>query len=478
MPGTRLTPLRLRGGWFRPWAVPLLAALLAACSSSGEERPRRVLLISLDTLAASHCGFLGYPRDTTPFLDELAARGVVFERHFANSNTTLPSHASMLTGLFVPAHGVRDGGTPETRQPLPPRAETLAERLRDAGYRTLGFTAHAAWLNPAFGFDRGFEHFETGWRAAPETIEAFLSRLDALEGEPTFAFLHFFDAHSESSCGDPCFPYASDDPWRERFAGPTPEGFTGCSARLPDACASEYLKAVSNHIDRIPPEHLEFLIGLYDAGVAQLDAELRRLFDELERRGWLEDALVVVTADHGEAFMEHGRMLHGVHFEEVSRVPLIVVPPARLGARPRRVHERTQSVDLVPTVLDLCGLAPAGQGRSLARTIVLGEPPEPRDVLFESNVLVTDDERGEFKLVATPDGPKFFDHTSDPGEFEDRAALSPLPPQERSRIAAAEARLADWLERCEAVHGAVAGGAAGPELTPDQVRELRALGYF
>jgi arylsulfatase A-like enzyme len=135
-------------------SLAVLALTLAACGDQAAapppNAPRHVILISIDTLRADHVGAYGYPRATTPFLDSLAQEGVLFEQQMSNSNNTLSSHASILSGLVPMAHGTRDGGTDETRFPLASAVDTLAERLSDAGYTSAAFTAHPAWLGRAF----------------------------------------------------------------------------------------------------------------------------------------------------------------------------------------------------------------------------------------------------------------------------------------------------------------------------------------
>jgi len=468
----------------RTAALPLAVLLSAAPAGCGggidaDAPPRHVLLISIDTLRADHMGAYGYERPTTPFLDTLAARGVVFDSHMANSNCTLNSHASMLTGLLEPAHGVRDGGREGERFALPPAARTLAEELRAAGYRTAAFTSHPLWLNADFGFDQGFDTFVTSWRPAERTVAEFLALLDEERPERSFSFLHFFDVHSDEPAGEPVLPYLSTPELIDEFAGAVPEGFTGCSERIPDACASEYLKAVSNHVDVLAPGQLEFLVGLYDAGIRKLDGDLERLFGELERRGFLADALVVVTADHGEAFMEHRRMLHSVHFDEVTRVPLFVVPPARMGLAPRRVSVLTQSTDVAPTVLELCGRPPIGQTASLVPVLRGGEVSGPREALFHSNVLIGSDAGAPFKYVRTPAQPVFFDRASDPLELVNRIAEPGYASEHAERLERIGARLDGLLSRCAAVQRVLREGAgAGPELSEEQRRELQKLGYF
>jgi len=477
-------------------ALPLFLAtglvVLSACSTEeapGEEGPlpQRVLLISLDTLRADHTGFGGYDRPTTPFLDTLAEGAVVFDKHFANSNCTLPSHATMLTGLHYPSHGVKPVGEDEPIRVLPKGAVTLAQRFQAAGYQTAGFTSHGAWLNADYGFDRGFDHFESGWVDADTIIDGYLDWIDEAEPQQSFVFLHFFDIHSDSVAKGPCLPYRSTPELVAEFAGETPTGFTGCSQEFKrrdgrESCASNYLKDVSNKLEPLPDEHLQFLIGLYDAGIRRLDDQLRDLFAELEERGQLANTLVVVTSDHGESFKEHGTMLHDTHHDEVANVPLIVKLPQSAGVAPRRIDALTQSTDLAPTILDLCGLEPIGQVPSLAPAIMLGEQPDDGLVLFHAHILIGRDEAGEYKIVKVggKKSPMFYDRDADPMEEYNLLSNPEYQTAQRDRLLTVYRELNELNDECRSILGtleALEDGERG-SLSPERIAELKALGYL
>lgn len=467
-------------------------ALLTACGAEeapGAEGPlpQRVLLISLDTLRADHTGFGGYEKPTTPFLDSLAERAVVFDNHFANSNCTLPSHATMLTGLHYPSHGVKPVGPDEPLRVLPKGAVTLAQRFQAAGYQTAGFTSHGDWLNARYGFDRGFDHFESGWVDADEIIGGYLDWLDDEDPVRSFVFLHFFDIHSDTAQRGPCLPYRSTPELVAEFAGERPAGFTGCSQEFQrrdgrESCASNYLKDVSNKLEPLPDEHLEFLVGLYDAGIRKLDDQLKDLFAELEDRGQLDNTLVVVTADHGESFKEHGTMLHDTHHDEVAQVPLIVLLPESAGVAPRRIDALTQSTDLAPTILDLCGLEPIGQVPSLAPAIMLGEEPEDGLVLFHAHIVIGRDEGGEYKMVKVggKKSPMFYDRDADPAESYNLLSDASYQDDNRERLLDVYRGLNQLNEECRTILSSLEALEDGPgaSLSPEEIARLKALGYL
>ena len=465
------------------FALSLLPGL-TACSgeaAAADAAPKHVLLISLDTLRADRTGFGGHSQPTTPFLDSLAARGVVFEDHNSNSNCTLPSHASMLTGLLPPSHGVRiSTEVGESLHVLAPDVVTLAERFQEAGYATAAFTAHPVWLNEEYGFGQGFDHFETDWRLADETIESFLEHVDQNQAARSFTFLHFFDIHSDGEGDDAREIYKAGPEWIERFAGPAPEGFTGASADG-SVAASEWLGTLGS-IGGAPPlsDHVtSYLEGLYDAGLASLDAKLAALFDELEERDLLDETLVVITSDHGEGFGEHGTFLHGGYYAEISHVPLVIVPPARFGVAPHRVESRTQSTDLAPTLLELCRLAPVGETRSLADVVMFGEVPEDSQALFLETVLIGSDDAGDFRLIRRPSLPIFHDKELDPEEVIDFAQDPKYRKKHDKRLRTALGTLDEILDQSRSNFALIESGARSDRtLDASREAELRDLGYL
>jgi arylsulfatase len=484
----RMNPLRMTSARLVP---ALLLGLIGSCSSDSESpvasgsQPHRVLLISLDTLRADHTGFGGYSKETTPFLDSLAERGVVFDNHFSNSNCTLPSHATMLTGLHFPSHGVRPVKNPATESihPLPESAITLAERFKEAGYATTGFTAHGDWLTRKFGFAQGFDHFVGRYCDAELTIKDYLDLIDDQPVESSFTFLHFFDIHSDSSQSGPCMPYRSNGKLIDEFAGAVPEGFTGCSLRegRESNCASKYLQDLSLKIEPLPEDHRQYLIGLYDAGIRLLDNKLRILFEQLEERGQLENTLVVITADHGESFYEHETMLHDTHHDEVAQVPLIILLPEKEGVAPRRVSALTQSTDLAATILELSNLDPIGQVPSLARKIMLNEEIEDGLVMFQGHVIIGRDEQGEYKFIKTGNRkpPIFFDRSADPEEQHNLLEGKDFKVDHRDRMVTVYKRLNDLFKECTDIKKVLDLGSVATEtLSAEEMESLRGLGYL
>jgi len=318
-------------------------------------------------------------------------------------------------------------------------------------------------------------------------VKDYLLILEKTSPEKSFGFLHFFDVHSDSAFSQnpedgPYLPYLSDEELIAEFAGPVPEGFTGCTVKRPGRCASKYLNDLSANVEPLPEAHREFIVGLYDAGIRKLDSALEDLFTELEARGLLDEMLVVITSDHGEAFLEHGLMLHQGHHDEVARVPLLVLTPPRLGASPRRIQAMTQSTDLPPTILDLCGLQPLGQTQSLAPAIMLGTEPDPATVLFQTAVILDRDEQSEFKYIhgGARGGVSFFDRNADPEERTNLLKEEGFREASAERLSRIGAKATALLAECRALNQTLRSdgdGKAG-RLSAERRRELEALGYF
>lgn len=417
--------------------LAIAGGLLTSCSPppASSTPPRRVLLVTLDTTRADRLGCYGYAGASTPALDRLAASGVRFEHAVAPSPTTLPSHATILTGALPARHGVRNNATYR----LGPDLATLPERFREAGYRT-GAVVASAILDSRFGLDRGFEEYDDaipapgeGLLRVPERPAAEVSRraLDWIrrQGEERwFLWVHYFDPH---------FEYSPAEPFAARFAGRP-----------------------------------------YDGEIASMDAALGVLLQDLRTRGLLEDTLVAVAADHGESLGEHGERSHGVFvYASTMRVPLLLAWERGLP-RGRVVRGLVRLADLAPTILDHAGLPAleAAQGQSLRQEIERGEAAGlealleswlPRLNYGWSELVALQD--GDWKYIRAP-RPELYDLHSDPGETENRVARDPAVAQE-------------YRERLEqALEQAAAGGASGPgapiPLDSETERLLRSLGYL
>jgi arylsulfatase A-like enzyme len=432
----------------------VFGAPLLVSTGTAAPRPPNVILVSLDTLGAKHLGAYGSPHPTSPALDRLARGGTVFTHAVAHYPSTAASHMSLFTSRLVAAHGVR-GMTDR----LPAGLPTLAEALRRGGYLTVAVTENAT-LARSLGFARGFHayrEFGTPTRATPgrvrETFREALRWLRRAPPEPFFLFLHTYEVHG------PYRPSAG----HLRLVRPN-----ALPQRLP-------------RFERRKREDWEWL---YEAEIRFLDRLVGRLLASLVREGLLARSVLVVTADHGEAFGEHGHWAHGTMvYDEVMRVPLVFhgagIPPGR------RVDARIGLVDVMPTILELAGLpAPASlDGRALTAAL-RGGTLTPRPVFAElRGRLGPNPERpeedyravwlGDDKVIhhVHRDTWQVFDLARDPEERDDVAASA------AETLARGRRLLAGYADVTVATDTA-APPALDPALTPDAIRKLRALGYL
>jgi arylsulfatase A-like enzyme len=439
----------------------VLAALLlgfialgwAGCSETregGMAQAPPILLISIGTLRADHLGCYGYQRETSPHIDALAAQSVRFEWAFSQAPNTAPSQASILTGLYPATHGMR---SVETR--LPGEAVTLAEALAERGYTTAAFV-DGGYVSAEFGFDQGFALYENSRggglaEIGPRAIEWLREHAS----ESFFLMVHTYDVHA---------PYDPPPGFRDAFLGglETPAGDFEASA--------ERLEAAASGEQPLTPGELEYAKALYDAEIGFVDHWVGRLMDELRSLGLDERAIVVLIADHGEAFLEHGALLHDTPYTPVIRVPLIVRLPGGEGAG--TVPQVVETIDLMPTLLDWAGvpLPPGIQGESLA-PLLRGEGRPPYIAFGESSF---DGGRkyivmGGYHLLlhAETGGSELYALEVDALEQDDQSAGEP------QRVEALRQRLEEWEQK---VALAVLGQEEAP-LDDETLEQLRSLGY-
>jgi arylsulfatase A-like enzyme len=423
---------------------------LAALPPAAEAAPNVILLI-WDTVRAQSLGLYGYDRNTTPNLERIARQGVVFEQAISPTSWTLPSHASMFTG-YLP-HQLSAGWT----TPLDDHRTTLAEVFRDAGYVTGGFSANVLYAEWEHGLSRGFSHYEDypikpgqlflstsignrivkgrhGWeygiipyiigyrqfmgRRVGASIDAeFLEWLDDRDGRPFFAFLNYFDAH---------LPYMPPAPFDTLFEPARPR--TTVLQRTRDVIAGRKFWGSLSKTD------LAAELAAYEGSIAYLDYRLGILFEELERRGALDNTVIILTSDHGEEFLEHGDHEHGGNlYLTQTHVPLVVLYPGRVPAG-RRVREAVSLRDVAATIAELSGVRGGNvlPGRSLSRTWN-GTGVEANDgeaVLSELVPGLSPDRRlrsmivGRQHFIRNIDGRmELYDYVADPAEMRDLVEL-------------------------------------------------------
>ena len=397
------------------WSRPSPPVLPPAGALEGAN----VLLVTVDTLRADRLGAYG-ARHPTPALDALAASGAMFSRAYTHAVMTLPAHASLLTGLVPPRHGVRTNGVAR----LPRAIDTLPERFQSMGYRTGAFVA-AFVLDRRYGLDQGFETYDDRLRPGPggfavaerpatSVLSAALTWLRKPGGGPWLCWVHLFEPHTPYVA-----PARSGDPYTDE--------------------------------------------------VLAVDQELGGFLAALRAEGLLDRTLVVLTSDHGESLGEHGEATHGLFaYEATLRVPLIMAGP---GIPPGTIETPVSHVEVAATMLSLAGARAEGlDGAPLHGGGSQPEQGQPA-IYFEAmdaNVTrgwapLSGVVRGDWKYIDLP-LPELYDVASDPGELRNLAASEPAL---RARLAG---DAADWRR----------GAAAGPEraeMDADAAARLRSLGY-
>lgn len=435
---------------------------------SGCEAPSRpdrpdIFVLVIDALRPGHMGCYGYPRETTPTLDSLTASGAVFEHALSAANYTLASVPSIFTGVFPSVHGVVEEG-----DRLSDEVTTLAERLRDLGYATAAFAPNPS-LGRRFNFGQGFDlyddkalrndetvpwrHFETAERIQ----SAALRFLDARPSEPHFLYLHYRDVHG---------PYVPPPPYDRMF-------LEGSELRPPRQLTPAEISARPDYLTLDgAPEELDYYLAQYDGEIRYTDDRIAELLAALKQRGRLRRAWIIVTADHGESFLEHGVWNHGSElFEEEIHVPLIIVAPDGRG-RGRRIAYGAQGTDLFPTLLQMAGApVPAGiQGQSLLSLLEGAVWPErTRFAEGRGRAMVR---LGRHKLLWHGVERRYmlFDLQVDPGETRDLLAGRKLDAR----------RLEHSLRRFVLSSRELARSFPRERVAVDGQleRELRALGYL
>ncbi len=428
-----------------PLVVGVAATLVLAAGILAWQRQRlqppaparlNLLLVTLDTTRADRLGCYGYAAGRTRRLDQLAAEGVRFERAYATAPITLPSHASMLTGLYPFEHGVRNNGNFY----LPDRFDSIAIVLKRAGYRIAAFVSIFI-LDRRYGLERGFDTYDDhmeGVQRQVLTLEAerrgdrtalalsrWLETYAVKRDAPFFAWLHLYDPHE---------PYTPPPPFREVFAA-----------------------------------------NPYDGEIAFDDAALASILDKLQTLGLLDQTVVAVMGDHGESLGDHGEETHSMFvYESAVRVPFLLWRPGLLPSG-RVVAEAVRGTDLAPTVLEILGVTPPAlrHARSLLPLLRETHPPGGGPAVYTETYLpqfymnwaplrALVDER--FKLIDAP-RPELYDLRDDREEARNLFAAEPR------RAQAMKARL-------EQLTAGSAGAMNVGALDRDAVEKLTALGYL
>lgn len=425
-------------------------------SDAAMRRPD-IVLITVEAMAPGHCSLYGYERDTTPFLRELAKESVVFEEAYSTSSWTRPSVASIFTGVYPSQHGVVRQG-----RVLSPNFSTLSGILQGAGYTTAAFCTNIHVNKGVFAYQQGFDKYFAPSSQEFDYLPLLAQWLSEPRSKPFFLYMHVFDPHK---------PYNAPGAFRDMYAG----DYSGRLKKLDDVTEDYFA------LFPMTPAEVEYIKARYDGELAYTDHVLRQVMLLLKRHGSWDNAVVVITSDHGEAMYQHGRFDHRwALYPEQIRVPLVI-------RRPNAVHGGVRmrgfasGVDLLPTILSAARVeVPQGtEGIDLLRDEASGHTG--RDYCYGEFLTPTkdDDERPQswalvdsdyhFLVIEHHDGPRrelLFDRRTDPGAEHDVAA-------ERAELCK------QYSLRLQEIRASLRPGASPEHVVPDEetLRILRELGY-
>jgi arylsulfatase A-like enzyme len=489
--------LVLLGAGFFLRQSPQIQASAYEGLTAGPDRPN-VLLITMDTVRADHMPLYGYERDTTPNIRKFSETATLYIHSIASGSMTLSTHASIFTGMYAERHHAHCSEDVPSGLPLADDFQTLAEVLSEKGYLTLGVAANYGYLSDVFGLDRGFQYFDNRvpvhffsptkpyylrqtvrnflthfaspydfglvYRRAEEINQEVFKLLDRAkkEGRAFFLFVNYMDAHR---------PYIPPHPFDTLYPGKDASVNT-----FPNDNLTREVVTLGRKVTEREKNHL---ISQYDGGIAYIDSNIGVLLTRLKELGLYENTLIIMTSDHGEAFGEKNLMEHGISvYQDQVSVPLIVKFPH--SSEGGVVEQPVDSVDLMPTVLDVLGYAVPGniEGVSLLK---LG-PGINRDVFSESypnTFLLSWDSRfhrveraifsGSYKFISSTKGKKeLYDLSHDPNEKKN---LYQGYPGVSEKL---EKRLDHWV-KSPGVESESASHAGPGEKALDR---LKALGYI
>lgn len=461
------TSIRLR-------VLALAFVILSGCGPPSDEL-RNVVLITIDTLRADFLGCYGHDQIQTPVIDRLCKEGFQFRRAYAQSHITLPSHVSILTSLYPKDHGVNQN----RRYRLDPDITTLADVLKESGFQTVAVTSNKTLgPNHIVGLGRGFQEFHVPnepERNAADTNSVFFPWLERHRNERFFAWLHYFDVH---------LPYEPPPEYRTLYydGDPTDERFDSMDRVVfpaawmnPDHWSNRLIAWLDGVRD------FDYAVSQYAGEVSYVDTMIGALLKRLTAFGIDRNTLIVLTSDHGESMGEHEIYLgHFALYEASTHIPLIFWAASRLDL-PGASDALVMSIDVMPTVLDLLGIASrprAMRGRSLTPLMSPAATEDQHGYVFaererQTQVMVRSRDWKYIKTLlpvritprfGAPKGKRELYHiATDPGETMNLARREPQRVEEFEKV------LAEWL--------AEPRGAPAQENVGAPADYLKALGY-
>jgi len=428
-----------------------------------------IILIIIDTLRADHLGCYGYKRPITPNIDALAGDGIRFATCISQAPWTIPSIMSIMTSMYPSVNGVKD-----VKSRLDPMRSTLAEAMKEGGYRTAGLVSHT-FVDRRFGFADGFERYDDKGaihKGAGVTTNLATSMIDDLRGDDFFFFVHYFDPH---------FPYDPPAPYDTLFT---------TAGREKKTITWKDMKQYAHINNPLPPRELERLIGLYDGEINYTDAMVGKFIGHLKKIGIYDRSTILLTADHGEEFKDHGSMGHTrTLYDELIHVPLIIKLPHSEKAG-TVIRDQVRSLDIAPTLLHLAGADIPGefQGVDLSPFWTKGDYHVclPAHSETSRHAILRSIRAGNYKYIEVV-RPSFY-HTvkgKSPRIHEtydlgrDSEEKNDLEEDEAAPQASLRKSLFQWISSSEIEHEFLPKAGGTEEVTYDKetLERLKALGY-
>jgi arylsulfatase A-like enzyme len=434
----------------------------ASCAGLRKNRPD-IYFIVIDTLRSDHVGCYGYQRPITPNIDRLAKDSLLFERAYAAAPWTTASVAGMLASQFPSSLGIRDRVVCyDTRYP------TLPGVLRDNGYQSHGIVS-VDMLSQILGFNTGFDSYDdtnyTGHKGvtSPQVMDKALKLVAAQDQDPLFAFIHTFDPH---------YNFIQHEKWNF---------FPEYKGRL----SSNYpITKLWEELNNLSEDDVRFLVSAYDSEIAFTDMHLGRFLDGLRDAGRYDDAMIIVTADHGEEFYERKWIGHSITVQrEMVQVPLLVKLPGNTAAR---VSTPVSLLDMMPTVLRYLEMEAPEDQEGFAHDLNAPELIPERPVFSETfhaqrhrsggnkPTALVGVQLGDHKMIhdAVIGKQKIFNLKTDPGEFKPRKPNGSQQDEELRRL------MVDWFNHVNKKMRGAQTANPRDKLTDEQRRRLKSLGYI
>ncbi len=440
--------------------------LLFGCTKSTESEVKNVVFVLVDTLAARHLGAYGATNSPSPNIDKLASGSVLFERAYSPAPWTKPAVASIFTGVMPSTHGVLS-----IDDILGSEEKTLAEYFKENNFSTAGFVTHTL-ISPELGYAQGFDSYETipfkgnvhnvvSSEKVTNMAIQWMKNQNRDQKNPFLLFVHYFDPHNNYH-QHPDFDRTS---W---YNGPLKSGMD--------------IRELRNKIPEMTPDDIRFLKGLYDEEIGFTDRNIGRLLSTLDELEIADDTIVVLTADHGEEFLDHGAIGHSrTLYDELIHVPLIVKIPGQ--SKPQKIKEPVSTMDLLPTLLDLFSFKGDSklQGVSLRAALTAGVGQGGRDIYSEVDFrssaikaykigLIQDN----FKVVLdkTDSSLELFNLSSDPKEQKNLNTI------ETERLSNMSKLVREYQAKYQSDFEIPNGKKQIKTHTPEEVEQLKSLGYI